>query len=132
MKRCYCFLTVLLFVFLTTVPGHTQNLEKMATLPSSFRPLTNEELLTFKERSFKQKLGFMTSYYLENKMSYNATDEAILNEMIKLDPQLAITVLKANQNVKKGMETFKEYYKEFVADINGTISEQYPDKPEYT
>lgn len=130
MKRIAYFLAALSFLcFLSS--NVCAGVEKYITRPSSFRPLTDEEILTFKDKSFKEKMQFLTVYYLENKATYNATDEAVLNEMIKLDPQLALTIIKASENISKGSATFKEYYRQAVAEINVAMQERYPDNPEY-
>ena len=129
MKKIFCFCAFFVCFFVLS-PNVFAN-DDSVTLPSYLRPLSNDEILTFKEKTFSEKLSFLSTYYLENKMAYNSTDEAILNEMIKLDPQLALTVIKASQNVQEGMTTFKEYYRQIVADINVIISEKYPDKPDY-
>lgn len=129
MKKIFCFCAFFVCFFVLS-PNVFAN-DDTVTLPSYLRPLTNEEIVTFQDRSFKDKIRFLSSYYVENKLAYNATDEAILNEMIKLDPQTALTVIKASQNIEKGMATFKEYYREIVADINVLIAERHPDKPDY-
>lgn len=130
MKRMLCFLAALSFLCSFSFPARA-DIDKYITRPSSFRPLTDEEILTFKDKSFNDKLRFLTVYYLENKATYNATDEAVLNEMIKLDPQLALTIIKASENISKGSATFKEYYRQAAAEINVAMKERYPDNPEY-
>jgi len=54
MKRMLCFLTALSFLCSFSFPARA-DIDKYITRPSSFRPLTDEEILTFKDKSLTFK-----------------------------------------------------------------------------
>ena len=133
MNPCrFIFLSVLsVFFFCAPVQADTYKETKhLAVQASLLRPLTNDEIAAFPNKSFKEKWKFMAAYYAENKMRA-ATDEDILNELIKLNPKLALTVIKASNQMSEHWKSFKEIYEHVVSGINLQIAEENPDHPEY-
>ncbi len=128
----FVFLSVfaLLFSFSPVRADTHQETKHLAVQASLLRPLTNDEIAAFANKSFKEKWKFMAAYYAENKLRA-ATDEDILNELIKLNPKLALTIIKTSEEVSEHWGTFKEIYEHVVSGLNVHIAEENPDHPEY-